>query len=108
MKKYLNQKKLYLLLCIIIALLLSFFDIGCPFYYFLHIPCPTCGVTRALLALLRLDFKAYFNYNAMALGLLIAFFMLVIPSNKNKWVNGIAISILILNFIYYFFRISNL
>lgn len=39
--------------------------IGCVFQRFFGIPCPGCGMTRALLAVLRLDLKAAFFYHPM-------------------------------------------
>lgn len=50
-----------------ILLLMHFLEITCPIRYFLKIPCPTCGTTRALLALFRLDWAGYCSYNIMAL-----------------------------------------
>lgn len=44
--------------------------IGCPIKYFLHIDCPACGSTRAIVSLLRGDVHSYFAYNPMALPLL--------------------------------------
>lgn len=44
---------------------------GCPIKYFLHIDCPACGSTRALVALLRGDTASYFFYNPIALPLLL-------------------------------------
>ena len=38
---------------------------GCVFLYFLGIPCPGCGMTRALRAVLRLDFAGAFAYNPL-------------------------------------------
>jgi hypothetical protein len=35
----------------------------CPTYRFFKIPCPFCGMTRAHMAALRLDFKAAMEYN---------------------------------------------
>lgn len=38
---------------------------GCPFRFFLGVPCPGCGMTRAFLSLLRLDFKMAFAYHPL-------------------------------------------
>ena len=37
----------------------------CPVHYFLHIPCPGCGITRAYIAILSLDWKAAFQYHPL-------------------------------------------
>ena len=37
----------------------------CPIQYFLHIPCPGCGITRAYIAILSLDWKAAFRYHPL-------------------------------------------
>ncbi len=47
-------------------------DLRCPVLAFFRIPCPTCGVTRAVASLLRLDLAGYFHYNWMALFLVTA------------------------------------
>lgn len=44
----------------------------CPFLYFFGIPCPGCGMTRALIAAARLDFKAAFYYHPLFLVVIIA------------------------------------
>lgn len=36
----------------------------CPIKYFIHIDCPGCGTTRALISALRLDFSSSIKYNA--------------------------------------------
>ena len=41
------------------------FQIPCIWRYLFHIPCPGCGMTRAWLSALRLDFSAAFRYHAM-------------------------------------------
>ena len=49
----------------------------CPTYRFFKIPCPFCGMTRAHLAALRLDFSTAMYYNpAFFLGVPCIFFML--------------------------------
>lgn len=44
----------------------------CPFLYFFGIPCPGCGMTRALIAAARLDFKAAFYYHPLFFVVIIA------------------------------------
>lgn len=44
---------------------------GCPVKYFLHFECPTCGMTRAMLSLLKGDIAGYFSYNPAALPFLL-------------------------------------
>lgn len=44
----------------------------CPFLYFFGIPCPGCGMTRALIAAVRFDFKAAFYYHPLFFVVIIA------------------------------------
>lgn len=37
----------------------------CPFKLIFHINCPGCGMTRAVFACLRLDFKSAFQYHSL-------------------------------------------
>lgn len=50
-------------LCIV--LLLRYANVPCIFIRFLGIPCPGCGMTRAMLAAFRLDWAAAFAYHPM-------------------------------------------
>lgn len=74
-----NRKRAALRLCCYLALALcggvllclagSGRGIPCPVSLYLHRPCPSCGATRALSALLRLDFKGAAALNpVLALG----------------------------------------
>lgn len=38
---------------------------NCPVQHFTGVPCPGCGLSRAAMALLRLDFDAAFRYHPM-------------------------------------------
>ncbi|MDR1897122.1 MAG: DUF2752 domain-containing protein [Prevotellaceae bacterium] len=51
--------------------------IGCLFYKITHLPCPSCGSTRSVLALLNGDFTHAFYLNP--LGFVIAVLLVVIP-----------------------------
>ncbi|MEE1240094.1 MAG: DUF2752 domain-containing protein [Acutalibacteraceae bacterium] len=45
--------------------------IKCPIKYFLHLDCPTCGMTRAMFSLFKGDFASYMQFNPMALPFLL-------------------------------------
>ena len=52
-----------LLLSAVSVMLNTVFKIGCLLKAILDVPCPVCGMTRAYLSLLRLDFEAAMRYN---------------------------------------------
>lgn len=63
-----NHKKISLGILFIVYfafsyLLLDLLDTTCIFIYLFNIPCPGCGMTRAFLSLIQLDFKNAFMYN---------------------------------------------
>lgn len=65
-----KQKKICLLLLFILYFGMAYFIMGrlgipCVFKVLFGIPCPGCGMTRALFALLRGDLAAAFKYNAV-------------------------------------------
>lgn len=69
-KKARHQKilKLYFWILVIggayaIFVIATKIAIPCPIYTVMHLQCPGCGVTRMILALLRLDFAAAWAYN---------------------------------------------
>lgn len=56
-----------LLIITVYYTVINFFGITCPIKVLTGKVCPTCGMTRAMLSLLRFDFKGYVHYNPMAL-----------------------------------------
>lgn len=82
----------------------------CPFDYFLGIPCPGCGMTRAFLALLRLDFEEAFYYHPLfplviVAAVIILLYFLKIIKIKRKTKN-IALGIFCaIFFVVYFIRL---
>ena len=63
MKNKVPFYKLVLYSLLILFFLLIFYK--CPFKFFLGIPCFGCGMTRALISCLRLDFIAAFYYHPL-------------------------------------------
>lgn len=91
---------LYFLMC-------RFFDITCPIKAIIGINCPTCGMTRAILSLLRGDFDMYFKYNPFALPCVVSVFLLIHRHafGTKKVCDIFAAAVLIMNFIYYIFKL---
>ena len=93
----------------VLFLIFHFFSIPCPFKYFFHSPCLTCGATRAFLSLLSLDFKSYLYYNAMAVPLSIAIILGIhlklFKGKMYKLVRIFIILTIILSLIYNIYRI---
>lgn len=67
-KRY-AHKWMILGLCAALVAVFALSGIGCPFYRIFGIPCPGCGMTRAFLACLRLDFTAAWRYHPMVFSL---------------------------------------
>ena len=74
-----NRGKIFLsktktLSAVVISYYLLTWFTGCPLRFFFGISCPGCGMTRALLAALRLDFATAFSYHPLFF--LLPFFLL--------------------------------
>lgn len=79
----------------------------CIFREIFRFPCPACGVTRALMSLIKCDFQKYCFYNIMAFPLLLAAILMFIGTKKEKKTFiFISITILIINILYYFIRLK--
>jgi len=62
----------FLLVVFLVYFILNLFNIGCIFKWITGISCPGCGITRAVLSALRLDFKTALYYHPL--------FWLIIPT----------------------------
>ena len=98
---YLKQKIALTAAYLLIIALLYHWNISCLFLRFLDIPCPGCGMTRAMLAALKLDFSAAFAAHPMfwSMPVLYAYFLLdkgLFPSKK--W-NSIVLHIIGIGFL---------
>lgn len=79
-------------------LALYLLDIGCVFRLMTGIPCPGCGMTRAWLAALRLDFAAAFAYHPLFWVVPIAFALAFVREEValSKLKRGIDITVIVL------------
>ena len=67
------RQHLVLLLILVLYLLIG----RCPVMWLFGVPCPGCGLTRACLAALRLDFSAAFGFHPLFWLILPALFYLI-------------------------------
>ena len=54
------RKRLTLAAVLVLAFVISSLTIGCPIKFFTGIPCPGCGMSRAIMSCLTLDFDIAF------------------------------------------------
>ena len=88
---------------IVITVIIIIMVLGCPIKKFLGVMCPTCGVTRAIISLVKGNFTDYCSLNIMALPLVFIFSIDIILK-RNKTIDNITIFVSIINLIYYLYR----
>ena len=97
---------------LLVVLFFAFSGIGCPLRRLLGVPCPTCGTTRALFSLVRLDFVSYFLYQPLALFLLPAIWVCIhrslsrFPILRSRAVTFCLVLFFVVWVALYFFRLS--
>lgn len=97
--KYKNQIELLIVLAIYLAINWHF-DIGCPILLLTGIPCMGCGMTRAALSILKLDFKGAFYYHPLIYAMPVLLPVLLL---KNKKMFDVFIGIIIALFVLVYF-----
>ncbi len=104
MKKFFPyfKKLLLILVFAVIVMLLYIFKIPCVFRALSGIPCPACGMTRACLSFLRLDFAAALEYHSLfwTLPLIAVFFLLDGNVFKRAWINYTIMAFILSLFIF--------
>ena len=107
-----NKFKKIIIVCAIgiIAIIgisiLHYFNIGIPciFYKITKLHCPGCGITRAIISLLKLDFYQAFRYNSLViilLPLLLIYYLYIwIFNGKNKIPQYVWVILLIIIILY--------
>lgn len=108
-KKDTKTRILYLfgVILLLTSIILGYYK--CPFDYLFGVPCPLCGMSRALLSVFRLNFEKAFYYHAFwpLIPILLPINYIIkkedIRINK-KLVNSIYIYIGILLIVYYILR----
>ena len=101
-KKYKSEIGLVIALAIYV-IFLQISGIHCPIRYLSGISCPGCGMSRACLSALRLDFASAFYYNPAWVALLpagVGYFVLKIKGRRRLAVATLALFCAILVAVY--------
>lgn len=86
--------------------ILNLFHMGCPIKFTTGISCPGCGMTRAVLSVLRLDFQDAFHYHPLFMLAPIIFLLFLFESYiKPKYCKGAWTVIIILFIVTYLIRL---
>lgn len=90
-----------LLAAMCLGVLLLYKSGGCLIYRIFHIECLGCGMTRALISALKLDFRAAFHFHPMfwSVPILVAFILFEGRLFKKKIINTIIIGLIVAGFI---------
>lgn len=88
-KKKLKEYGIPALAVLLVIALMYISGIGCPIRYMTGIPCAGCGMTRAAVALVLLDFKQALHYHPMVYALPIFVALYFLARHKGKSGNAI-------------------
>lgn len=74
--------------CLLLYVLFLYLTgIGCPIKFISGLCCPGCGMTRAVISAIRLDFKEAFYYHPLWCVVPLVAFLLIIFRNKKRAFN---------------------
>ncbi len=94
------KKHLSLILTIVLLYgLLYVIGIGCPIRFITGISCPGCGMTRAWLSALHLDFKSAFYYHPLFFTVPIIILVILCKNHVNKRVYNIFLIVMIASYV---------
>ena len=107
--KIINRHILYFIVICLFIFIITYFKIGCPFLRLFGVPCPTCGVTRAVISLLNGNPRGYLVYHPFAVPLVLSV-LLMLHINKLKHQSEIfafSVFVLLANLVWYIVRLIN-
>ena len=107
-KSIIRRHILYFIIICLFIFFTTLLGIGCPMRQIFNIPCPTCGVTRATMALIRLDISGYLYFHPLALPLLASVWLMLHKNlfKKQKVILVSVTTVFIANLVLYAVRLA--
>ena len=103
MKEFIKNHKfgISLISALFVGVVIIHFSGGCPIYRIFHIECLGCGMTHALLAALKLDFRTAVHYHPMFWSVPIIAALVLFEGKifKKRILNIIVISVICVGFV---------
>ena len=101
-----NEMLLMIVMVVAIAALMYFTGVGCPIVKMTGIPCFGCGMTRAVLCLVRLDFAGAWYYHPLVYLLPFCIAALLLAKRMPRWlIKTILILVVAVFVVTYVFRL---
>lgn len=74
-----NEKirRIFITALIVTSVCIFYYAVGCPIRWLTGVCCPSCGMTRAAVSLITLDFKSAFYYHPLVVCLPVAVVLFV-------------------------------
>ncbi len=92
----------------IIFAILGAFDINCPIRLVTGVSCAGCGMTRAWLAALRLDFAEAFSFHPLFPVMIPAVLLFIIRKKMPKWLPTVLAAVFLILFtVVYMYRLMD-
>lgn len=80
-----NKREIYILILLVGVIMFYYFSgMGCPILFFTGISCLGCGMTRACISMLQLDFISAFRYHPLCFLLPLAVIIMILQEKMPK------------------------
>lgn len=99
--KKLKEKIFITVVIVLFAVALYVFSLPCPILYFFKMPCLGCGMSRALISALQLNFGEAFSNHIMVFSLPFLYLSFLLDGKlfRKRWQNAIFYILVALGFL---------
>lgn len=96
-----KEKLLFTIVYVSVLLVFRWFQVPCFWLSLFHLPCPGCGMSRAVIAAMQLDFGAAFRLHPMfwSVPILYLFYLYSGELFRNKMANRVTLTAIAIGFV---------